>query len=120
MPTLSSAPSPLDINIDTLLLRIAATVGPSGALLCCAGEIDVSNVDRLETALTALVQTGVPEVQVDLCGVDYLDAGAIRALLRANRTLARSGRRLSVCMEPRTLRLFLLLKLDRVLDVHCA
>jgi anti-sigma B factor antagonist len=120
MPTLISAPPTPDINVKTPLLRIAATIGPSGALLRCAGEIDVSNVDQLEAALTALVQSGLPEVRVDLRGVDYLDAAAIKALMRAYYTLMRSGRRLSVCIEPRTLRLFLLLKLDRVLDVHCA
>ena len=119
MLTLSPPTHQPDFRDDTPLLQLAAAVWPSGAVLRCVGEIDVSNVDRLAVALAALIEAGYSPVEVDLREVVYLDGAAIRALLRARHLCGFSGRTLTVRAHPRALRLFLLLKLDRVFNVRC-
>ncbi|OXM54965.1 STAS domain-containing protein [Amycolatopsis alba] len=47
-------------------------------LLAASGEIDLSNVDAFESALTDATRSGT--AIVDLRGVEYLDSGGIHAL----------------------------------------
>jgi anti-anti-sigma factor len=91
----------------------------AGAVLQCSGEIDLSNVDRLEGALAAAIETGGPALHIDLREVRYLDSSTMHALLTANHQLARTGRAMSVQVAPRLARLFRMLRLDEVLDVRC-
>lgn len=58
-----------------------------------AGEIDVSNVMPLESALELALDPG-GETVVDLAGVSFIDSTAIAALIRASNGLRRLGGRL--------------------------
>jgi anti-anti-sigma factor len=102
------------------LLRIEATGRPRGAVLRCAGEIDLSNLHLFEQALAASIARAVPTVEVDLSAVAYMDSSTLHALLRAHRELAAAGRALRVRARPWGVRLFSLLRLDRLIEVQPA
>jgi anti-anti-sigma factor len=101
-----------------ILFRAPANEARAGAILQCSGEIDLSNVLHLEHALVATIEAGAPALHVDLRGVEYLDSCAIKALLKAHRELARTGRSLSLQAGPRTVRLFRLFGLDAIFDIR--
>jgi anti-anti-sigma factor len=89
---------------------------PPKALLLCSGEIDISNIDRMEAALEAAIETEAPVVEVDVRKVDFLDSGTIEALLVTYQKLASEERTLRLQAGPRTRRLLQLLGLDGILD----
>ncbi|BAX92563.1 STAS domain-containing protein [Mycobacterium shigaense] len=66
------------------LLTLETVRRPDGKLvLVVAGEIDLSNIDAFDQALTtatAEVIGGGHPLTVDLSGVEYLDSAAINAL----------------------------------------
>jgi anti-anti-sigma factor len=109
-----------DCKTEGALLRIDAAGRPPRAVIRCAGEIDLSNLHLLEQALAVAIAAGAPTLHVDLSAVDYLDSSTFLALLRAHRKLAAEGRALRVRASPWGLRLFRLLRLDRLIDVQPA
>jgi anti-sigma B factor antagonist len=74
---------------------LALTVeGSEGAdIVRLSGELDMANADQLAGALEA---ASAPRVVLDLEGLAYLDSAGIRAIDRAYRELAESGRVLAV------------------------
>jgi anti-anti-sigma factor len=69
--------------MPTLLTLDTARSDDGKLVLIAAGEIDLSNVDTFNNALTTAVNetagSGGP-LTIDLSGVDYLDSAAINAL----------------------------------------
>jgi anti-anti-sigma factor len=68
---------PTSLTVDT------ARSGDGGLVLTAAGEIDLSNVDSFDEALTtAVAETadGGEMLTVDLSAVEYLDGAAVNAL----------------------------------------
>ena len=60
-------------------LTVTTTRRADGTVVLTAvGEIDLSNIDTFTAALAE--NTGNGKLIVDLCGVEYLDSGAINAL----------------------------------------
>jgi anti-anti-sigma factor len=104
----------------TPYLHIEATRLPKRAVLRCMGEIDAASVDSFARALAAAIRVGVPEVEVDLREVRYLDSSALQALLGAHRSLARRGARLRVCASSWGAKLFHLTALDQLFEVVVA
>ena len=100
------------------MLHVEALQVPSGAVLRCQGEIDLSCANYLERALTASIDSGAPTLEVDLREVRFFDSSAIRALLNANHRLLIRGRRLSLRVQPTARALLRVLKLDQVLNVQ--
>lgn len=98
-------------------LRVQSTGSPRGALLRCAGEIDLCNVEELRHAASHSIWSGSLHVEVDLVQITYLDSSAIEALLEAQRELSRRDGRLQVLGGPHTGKLFRLLGLDSVLHL---
>ena len=62
-----------------------------------AGEVDLTNVDRVQEALLA---TRSQEVILDLTGLYFLDSAGIRAVDAAYGALVREGRALKVVAPP--------------------
>src|SRR5688572_10794490 len=89
-----------EVTTEAPLLRIQVTGQPAGTVLRCAGEMDLSNVDCLRRALTAAIEQGHPEVEVDLREVAFLDSSTIDALLTAHYELAKQGRMLRIRARP--------------------
>ena len=68
---------PTSLNLDT------ARCNDGKLVLIAAGEIDLSNVDAFNQALTTAVDEGAGsggKLTVDLSAVEYLDSSAINAL----------------------------------------
>jgi anti-anti-sigma factor len=97
------------------LLRIEPVGQPPGAVLRCAGEIDLSNVECLRHALDTSIHLGVPEVELDMRQVSFLDSSAIEALMVAYRQLASEGRALRVRATAWIARLLHMVELDHLL-----
>jgi anti-anti-sigma factor len=55
------------------------------AIVSVAGELDLSTVPRMESALLEQLRQR-PAVLVDLSALDFIDSSGIGALIRANRT----------------------------------
>jgi anti-anti-sigma factor len=107
-----------DVITEAPLLRIRVTGQPVGSVLHCEGEMDLSNVDCLRRVLTAAIEQGHPEVEVDLREVEFLDSSTIEALLTAHHELAKQGRKLRIRVQPWGARIFRLVQLDRVLNLQ--
>jgi anti-anti-sigma factor len=110
----------VDLKTRTRTLRIEAAGQPRGAVLRCAGAIDLSSVETLRQALAASMRAGLPAVEVDVSEIHYLDSEAIRVLLEARDQLSRVGTSLYVRIDPRAARMFHRLGLDRLLDIRAA
>ena len=64
-----------------------------------SGEIDLSNVDRLEQQLDAAVE-GCTRVVVDLSAIEYIDSQGLRLLSRLANKLAERDATLEVVAPP--------------------
>ena len=76
---------------------IASAQAGGIATVTVAGEIDLTNADALEEAVTG---TTAPAVVLDLTHVAYLDSSGIRAIDRSRRRLVSETRSL-VIVSPR-------------------
>jgi len=83
-----------------------------------SGEIDLATVAPLRRALTDAINAGSQTVEVDLREVSFLDSSALRALLEAHYSLARTGRRLCVNASPYGAKLFRLTGMDQLFEVR--
>jgi anti-anti-sigma factor len=105
-------------DLKTRLYWIEGVGRPPTALLLCSGEIDLSNIDRLEQALGAAIETEAPVVEVDLRKVEFLDSSTIELLLSTYQKLITEGRTLRLQAGPVTWRLIHMLGLEGVLDAR--
>jgi anti-sigma B factor antagonist len=105
------------LGTPSLRLRVEALACASGITLRCTGELDLATIDRLEALLTRAIGSGVPSVDVDLRGVEFLDSCTLNALLAAHQKLNQAGRTLRVWARPAAIRLFGMAGLDRILDI---
>jgi anti-sigma B factor antagonist len=64
------------------------------------GEVDVSAVPALATALDAAIRESEGAFVIDLCDVDFLDSSGVTLLLRARALLGREDRQLVVVCPP--------------------
>jgi anti-anti-sigma factor len=58
------------------------------AVVRVVGEIDISTVDAVNTALLAAVENHPDRVVFDLSGVEFMDSSGIAALLRARKAVS--------------------------------
>jgi stage II sporulation protein AA (anti-sigma F factor antagonist) len=107
-----------DVLTKAPLLCIQAAGQPAGAVLRGRGEIDVSNVECLRRALDAAIEQGLPEAEVDLREVEFLDSSTMNVLLTTHDHLVSEGRTLRVRARPWAVRVFRLVGLDRVLHLE--
>jgi anti-anti-sigma factor len=68
-------------------------------LLRLRGEVDLSNVDRLQQRIERAVE-GAEQVVIDLTEVDYIDSQGLRLLKRVETKLAESGSALELVAPP--------------------
>lgn len=61
-------------------LTLTTNRNDGGVVLTAVGEIDLSNVEAFENALTSAAGNDGVMVSVDLAAVEYLDSGAINVL----------------------------------------
>ena len=106
--------------VDEFQLSVAALTSEV-ALVSITGELDVHTSSRLREGVDEAASTGAKAVIVDLSGVSLIDSTALGVLVQQAKSLeGRSGLLLVVTNDPRTMRVFELTGLDRVLRIYPA
>lgn len=101
-----------------MLLRVESTSEADTATITADGEIDLATVATLRSALTTAMQQGATHVTLDLERVSYIDSSGLGTLIGAHKRLVAAGGTLRIiCSQARTLRLFAITGVDRVLTV---
>jgi anti-anti-sigma factor len=73
-----------DGDRDGASASLTSAVDDEGALaIRVAGELDISNVDNIETAVTMLLGTEPGAVVFDLSGLTFMDSSGLAMLVRA-------------------------------------
>ncbi len=84
-----------------------------------AGDIDVSNADRLREGLDRVLASGQERLVVDLRAVPFMDSTGLGVLVgRLKVVRARRGSMRLVCADPRMLRVLSITGLDTVFALH--
>lgn len=60
-------------------------------VVAVSGEVDVSNADKLRSALDEAMQAGLPQIEVDLAQTSYIDSTGIGVLVGAAHRAADAG-----------------------------
>ena len=81
------------------LVQIREERGEEVLVVHLSGEIDLSNVERLQQQLDAAVE-GCPRVVIDLAVIEYIDSQGLRLLSRLASKLAESDTTLEVVAPP--------------------
>jgi anti-anti-sigma regulatory factor len=82
------------------------------------GEIDMSNLDVFATALRALTDTPSASVLIDLNGVTFLAAIAVRTLIRDTAPFRDRGADVEIHATPHITRILQLLDIHRLPQLH--
>lgn len=91
----------------------------SVAVVRTPAEVDVTNADQMREALLSVLNLGAATVIVDMTRATFCDSAGVSALVRAQRRASASDARLRVATQSATvLRLFALIGLTTVIDVH--
>lgn len=85
-----------DKLVESGALTIRATRENELYLIEVYGEMDMSNVDALDTELIAAEQSGAGHIVLDLSGLDFIDSSGIRLLVIAQRRSDADSNRLDV------------------------
>jgi anti-sigma B factor antagonist len=98
---------------------VVRTTDTDGAIVVAVvGELDMSTVPTLRTAIDAAVRRGRRQLVVDLGAVSFADASALGALVAAHRTLAEVGGGLVVRNpSPALERVLRITRVSEILDV---
>jgi anti-anti-sigma factor len=92
------------------VLTITSTSDPRGLRL--SGDIDVSNVDQLETALSPEVREG-GDITIDVSELGFIGSAGIQVLVRALMDLEGRGRLILVGVRATLKKLVGIMGLDR-------
>ncbi len=89
------------------------------AVVHMPAEIDLTVADELREALLALLNQGALGLIVDMTGTTFCDSAGITALVRASRRAAANGATMRLAVTASTvLRVFTLVGIDRLIDIH--
>jgi anti-sigma B factor antagonist len=106
------------VSLDDFHATVASLNG-SLALVSVSGELDLYTSDRLQQAIGEATSVGADQVVVDLSGVGFIDSTALGVIVQETKRLEGRGQSLRLVMnDPRTLRVFEVTGLDRVLHRH--
>lgn len=85
--------------------------------LTAAGEVDISNLERLRAAITAiLAEPGLRSLVVDVAPLEFIDSAGVQVLLSGKRTADDHGIAFRVDnAHGKVLRVLTILNLDRLL-----
>jgi anti-anti-sigma regulatory factor len=86
--------------------------------LYVGGEIDMSNLDVFATALRAVTDTPSPAVRIDLGGVTFLAAAAVRTLIRDTAPYRDRGADVEIHATPHITRILQLLDIHLLPQLH--
>jgi anti-anti-sigma factor len=72
----------MDDELSIRILRDGST-----ATVAAAGEIDLSTVDELRSAVTGAAGEGTEKLRLDLTGIEFIDSTGLGGLLELRSTL---------------------------------
>jgi stage II sporulation protein AA (anti-sigma F factor antagonist) len=99
--------------------RFPATWSGRTAVITVAGEIDLTNAERLRDALLSALNAGALGLVVDLTATTFLDSAGITALVRASRRADATGATVRLAVTaPAVLRVLGLVGIDQSIQVH--
>ena len=102
-------------------LSISTNPTPECYTVIVAGEIDISNTDKLRDSINLALEQPTEEVQLDFAGVSYIDSTGIGVLVgAAHRAEERSRRFAVVNAQPNVMRVVQLLGVDNEIDIRAA
>jgi anti-sigma B factor antagonist len=103
------------------MFEVAVCSGAVGSWVALSGELDLAGAPHLQRVLDQLCRDGVPEVVLELSGLDYLGAAGLGVFLRADDRLRAAGGRLILHRPGRLARRILAITgLDTVLTIRPA
>ena len=91
----------------------SAALGRGVQIVSLGGEVDAHTAPRLDEELAGAVEAGARRLVVDLAGTSFIDSSVIGVLVRADERLKGEGQLLVVADDPRILRVFQVIGLDR-------
>jgi anti-sigma B factor antagonist len=82
------------------------------------GELDLSTIEKVESALTTVEEHSPATIVLDLTGLSFLDSTGLRTIVTADQRARRADRRLVVVKGPETVhRVFTITRLDERLEM---
>jgi len=89
------------------------------AVVKLPAEIDLTIADAVREALLSVLNQGALALVVDMTATTFCDSAGITALVRAHRRAAANGATIRLAAAaPPVLRVFSLVGIDRLIDVH--
>jgi anti-sigma B factor antagonist len=106
------------VSLDDFHATVASLTA-SLALVSVSGELDLYTSKRLQEAIDEATSVGADQVLLDLSGVGFIDSTALGVIVQETKRLEGRGQSLLlVTNDPRTLRVFEVTGLGRVLRRH--
>ena len=82
-------------------------------------EIDLTIADALREALLSVLNQGAVALIADMTATTFCDSAGITALVRAAKRAAATGAEMRLAVTaPQVLRVFTLVGIDRLIDIH--
>ncbi len=89
------------------------------AVVVVTGDVDAGSADELRSALNGLLAAGEHRLVVDLSAVPFMDSAGLATLVQIfKRVRIVEGDVRLAALQPAVLRVFELVRLTRVFDVH--
>lgn len=89
------------------------------AVVSLPAEIDLTIADALREALLAVLNQGAVALIADMTATTFCDSAGITALVRAAKRAAATGAEMRLAVTaPQVLRVFTLVGIDRLIDIH--
>lgn len=102
-------------------LTITTYPNPQRYVVSVAGEIDISNADRLRSAIDLALEQPTECVELDFAQVPYIDSTGIGVLVGAAHRASERSRGLAITgAQPNVLRVAQLLGVDKDIDISAA
>ena len=102
-------------------LGITTKHTPECYLIKVSGEVDISNADKLRTAINRAMDETAEEVRLDFAEVGYIDSTGIGVLVGAAQSAGERAKRFSVVRaQPTVMRVAQLLGVDKEINITAA
>lgn len=82
------------------IITVRTRVAGRRTTVSVAGELDLATVPLLRSAITAALDSGTPELCIDLWETDFMDSAGLHLLVDAEREVRGLCRRLTIVCRP--------------------